>query len=98
MSATANRKTSVAAGSDTVLLSGRGCTSFMVCVPADSTYGVMVHVDSLHTTDEYVPVLPGQSLVFRHTERGITSVVAQGDGGTATNVTYGIVGITAGNQ
>lgn len=95
MAATANRKASVASGSDTVLYnSGTGCTSFMVYVPGASSYGVMVHVDDLHITDEYVPVAPGQALSFRLYDKGIHRVVCQGDGGTATNVAYGPISRT----
>jgi hypothetical protein len=49
-----------------------------------ASVGVLVHVDGLHTAAEYVPVAPGQTMIFRFMDDSITRVIAQGDGGTSS--------------
>jgi hypothetical protein len=92
---TANR-VNITADTDTVLYSAtvRGCTSFSVTVPSSSSYGVKVNVVGLHVAGEGFPVAVGATVIFRYYDCGITSVIAQGDGGTATGVTYGVVSKT----
>jgi len=76
----------------TLLLVKEGCTRFMVSVGAASPHGVAVLVYGLHSDGNYVVVQPGQSQVFSWTKNRITHVVAHGNGGTASNVSYGVVG------
>jgi hypothetical protein len=87
----------VPAGADKVLysVSNRGCTTFRIDVPSDSSYGVEAHVDGLHSDNEYVIIAAGASKMFRYYDDGIKRVVVQGYGGTATNVTWGAVSKTA---
>ena len=86
----------IAASVDTVLYSktNRGCTSFRIDVPVTAGNGIIVHVDGLHDTDEYIPIPVGGGATFRRGDRNLTKVVAQGEGGTSTGVTYGAVSKT----
>jgi hypothetical protein len=72
----------------------RGCTSIQIDVPSGSSYGLLVSVHGLHTTGTYVPIPKGSSKTFTIMgSGGITSVLAQGDGGTASAVTWGAISI-----
>ena len=87
----------IVSGSDTVLYDKphqRGCTSFRIDVPATAGNGILVHVHGLHDTDEYIPIPVGGGATFRRGDRNLTQVVAQGEGGTSTGVTYGAVSKT----
>jgi hypothetical protein len=87
---TALRLDSVPAGSDTTVTSPP-CATFMVTVPPTSAYGVLVNIIGIQLTGTGHCVSPGQTQPFRKGCESITTVVLQGDGGTATNVTYGAV-------
>ena len=87
----------IVSGSDTVLNdkpTQRGCTSFRIDVPVTAGNGIIVHVDGLHETDEYVPIPVGGGATFRLDDGKLLRVVAQGEGGTSTGVTYGAVSKT----
>jgi hypothetical protein len=84
-------KVDIAAGSDTILFNDpMGCATFKVSVPLASSYGIGVYVTGVHRDNRYVPVFPGEIAYFASAPHQITKVVAQGDGGTATDVGYGV--------
>ena len=93
----ATNRANIASGADTVLYSAtnRGCTSFRVDVPLGAGNGILIHVDGLHAADEYIPIPVGGSATFRYYDGQLKRVVAQGDGGTCTGLTYGVVSKTA---
>jgi hypothetical protein len=95
MAALTPNRLNIEADTDHVLYNGSGCTSFDVTVPTTSPYGVKVNVSGLHQAGEGFCVASGASRIFRNLHGQITSVIAQGDGGTATNVTYGVVSQTS---
>ena len=62
----------------------------MVAVASSSTYILLVQVTGLHGNSEWVPVMPGQMITFRHLDRAINNVVAMGWYDAATgNTTLG---------
>lgn len=85
----------IEANADTVLpISATGCTTCFVAVPPTSSYGVIVHIEGLHDFNVFDVIYPGQERVFRYGDAAITTVIARGFNGTATNVTYGVVSKT----
>ncbi len=74
--------------------SEEGCTSFRVDVDSASLNGILVHVDKLHEDNTWMPIPAGSSVTFRYRDCGIRRVIAQGEYGPATNVTYGVVSKT----
>ena len=79
-----------------------GCTSFQV-TNNGTTYILLVNIPGIHAANEWVPVWPGQTLVFTGFARQIYSVLAQGwydkatgntTLGTATLISYGPIAVT----
>jgi hypothetical protein len=89
-----NIVSSIATSPDTTLFNagtGQGCSEYMVSVPSGSAHGVAVYIAGLHTDNNYVVINPGQWQNFRWTSNQIKSVVAHGNGGSATNVAHGVI-------
>lgn len=93
-SATGTAGKSALTTDETVIFDGAGeygCDRFSVVVPSGSTSDVLVRVEPLHKTDEFMLVVKGERIEFEHGGGGlITKVIAKGDGGAAT-VGYGVV-------
>ncbi len=86
VSATSSPSTVFDTATDTAF--GGGVTAFKVSNPASGTNLILVNIPALHSTD-YVPLAPGESMVFRCTNNGIVQVKIKSDV-TATGY-YGVV-------